>query len=100
MIYSGEQKGGSLDLVKFDPAVAYHFCLTLPEKFSQPGAHFLPCPVLRALAAQDCCYCRRREPTAEEEAMEGPLRRTDNAILLKSQVEEENEEIERVQNKR
>jgi len=35
--------------------------------------------------------------------MEGPLRRTDNAILLKSQVEEENEEneeIERVQNKR
>ena len=45
-------------------------------------------------------YCRRREPATAEEALEGPLRRTDNAILLKSQVEEENEEIERVQNKR
>ena len=31
-------------LVNFVPAVAYHFCLNLPEKFSQPGAHFLAQP--------------------------------------------------------
>jgi len=48
----------------------------------------------------DSCCLRRRESAAAEEALERPLRRTDNAILLKSQVEEENEEIERVQNKR
>ena len=28
-------------LVKFVPAVAYHFCLKLPEKFTQPVYHFL-----------------------------------------------------------
>ena len=39
-------------LENFDPAVAYHFCLNLPEKYSQPGDYFLaqPCisPTLHA----------------------------------------------------
>ena len=29
---------------EFVPAVAYHLCLKLPKKFSQPGAHFLAQP--------------------------------------------------------
>ena len=32
-------------LVKFVPAVAYHFCHDLLEQFSQPGALFLPMPI-------------------------------------------------------
>ena len=31
-------------LVKYDPAVAYHFCLNKPQKISKPGAHFLAQP--------------------------------------------------------
>ena len=30
--------------MKFFPAVAYHICLNLPEKFSQPEDHFLAQP--------------------------------------------------------
>ena len=33
-------------LVNFVPAVAYHFCLNLPEKFSQPGVHGLADPCM------------------------------------------------------
>ena len=49
-------------LVKFVPAVAYHFCLALPAAFTQPGAHLLakpctapsevPCPDLRRRGLQ------------------------------------------------
>ena len=35
---------GLKSLVNFVPALAYHFCLNLPEKFSQPGAHVLSQP--------------------------------------------------------
>ena len=31
----------ALGLVNFDPAVAYPFCLALPEAFTQPGDHLL-----------------------------------------------------------
>ena len=31
------------------PAVAYHFCLNLPEKFTQPEANFLASPVLNLM---------------------------------------------------
>ena len=34
-------KKWSLGLVNFVPSVAYHFCLSLPEKLSQPRDHFL-----------------------------------------------------------
>ena len=39
-------KNWALGLVNFVPAtcIAYHFCLNLPEKFSQPGAHFVGQP--------------------------------------------------------
>ena len=33
-------------LVKFATAVAYHFCLNLPELFSQPGARGLADPCI------------------------------------------------------
>ena len=32
--------------MNFVRAVAYHFCLNLPEKFSQPGDHFLAHPCM------------------------------------------------------
>ena len=35
-------------LVNFVTAVAYHFCLNLPEKFSQPGARGLANPCTKA----------------------------------------------------
>ena len=34
-------KVGAPSLVKFVPAVAYHFCLNLPAAFTQPGASIL-----------------------------------------------------------
>ena len=34
----------------FVTAVAYHFCLNLPEKYSQPGDHFLAHPCRRRMA--------------------------------------------------
>ena len=30
-------QGWATKLVNFVPALAYHFCLNLPEKFSKPG---------------------------------------------------------------
>ena len=38
-------------LVNFVPAVAYHFCLNLPKKFSQPGVRGLADPVIPGLTA-------------------------------------------------
>ena len=40
-------------LVNFLPAVVYHFCLSLPEKFSQPGSHVF---------AQPCTWISLRVP--------------------------------------
>ena len=44
----GSAKRWSSGWVNFVAAVAYHFCLTLPEAFTQPGAHLFagPCTVL------------------------------------------------------
>ena len=50
--YPGEIQGTSRwpfpGLVNFVPAVAYHFCLNMPEAFSQPGNGLLevPCTTL------------------------------------------------------
>ena len=43
-MHRGRQKGGAQVLVNFVPAVACHFCLNLPAKFSQPWDHFLAQP--------------------------------------------------------
>ena len=37
---NGWAKKWTPGLVNFVPAVAYNFCINLPEKFSQPGDHF------------------------------------------------------------
>ena len=37
----GLAKRQSSGLVNFVPALAYHFCMVLPEVFTQPGAHLL-----------------------------------------------------------
>ena len=49
-------------MVKFVPAVAYHFCLALPAAFTQPGDHLLaePC-ILTGFETEtihDDCICR------------------------------------------
>ena len=40
-------------LVNFVPAVAYHFCLNLPEKLSQPGNGILAQPCTRIIGLCD-----------------------------------------------
>ena len=40
-LYKAQLKRWTPGMVKFDPAVAFHFCLALPAAFTQPGAHFL-----------------------------------------------------------
>ena len=47
----GSAKRRSTGCVNFVPAVACHFCFILPEKFSQPGAHYLsqPCRAVSAV---------------------------------------------------
>ena len=38
LILQGSAKVGAPGLVNFITAVAYHFCPSLPEEFTQPGA--------------------------------------------------------------
>ena len=44
LVVQGWAKMRAPGLVDFVPAVANHFCLNLPRKFSQPWAHFLAQP--------------------------------------------------------
>ena len=53
--------------VNFVPAVAHHFCLNLPEVFSQPGAHFLAQPCTCAFSHLNCFRVRtslRKSPSS------------------------------------
>ena len=51
----------SLVVPNFAPAVAYHFCLNLPEKFPQPGDHFLAPALYMSLDFLTPCFYVRIE---------------------------------------
>ena len=42
----GSDKRWSLGLVNLVTALAYHFCLTLPAAYTQPGVHLLAKPCI------------------------------------------------------
>ena len=68
----GWAKKLALGLVNFVPVLTYHFCLTLPEEFSQPGTHFLvqkaalkPLSILSSLFAGSSMKERHHRSSSE-----------------------------------
>ena len=73
MILQGSAKRWYQGLVNFVTALAYHFCLTLPEAFTQPADHLLaePCSCVGLLptahtAFRRACCCQNYETHSKD----------------------------------